>query len=112
MADQSFGMYDSRSRCWSGVEPEVGIEPTTYRLQDGCSVYTAVSTGDYRYALDLSSHSGRHDMTPTRVTSRVMTAKHSVWATLELPRFRGLRRHDRQGPVPDIEQVSGGPVRG
>ena len=23
--------------CWSGVEPEVGIEPTTYRLQGGCS---------------------------------------------------------------------------
>jgi hypothetical protein len=23
--------------CWSDVEPEVGIEPTTYRLQGGCS---------------------------------------------------------------------------
>ena len=30
--------------CWSELEPEVGIEPTTYRLQDGHSTLSAAST--------------------------------------------------------------------
>jgi hypothetical protein len=31
---------------WTSVGPEVGIEPTTYRLQDGRYLYTMASTGD------------------------------------------------------------------
>jgi hypothetical protein len=29
------------------LEPEVGIEPTTYRVQDGRSVHTVATTSNY-----------------------------------------------------------------
>src|SRR5437764_14475398 len=74
---------------WSGVEPEVGIEPTTYRLQGGCSTTelhrpdtarhpsSAIHSPTYpgRHAAVDRRRPGRGRMTPgERFTRRVRSA--------------------------------------
>jgi hypothetical protein len=39
------------------MEPEVGIEPTTYRLQGGRYAHTTTSTCNYRHALGFHNNS-------------------------------------------------------
>jgi hypothetical protein len=42
------------------LEPEVGIEPTTYRLQDGRYPYTLASTSNSSHGLGIMDHSATH----------------------------------------------------
>ena len=46
---------DDLTNRWSDVEPEVGIEPTTDRLQGGRSALTVASTCDHRRCLSHKS---------------------------------------------------------
>jgi hypothetical protein len=56
--------------CWSDLEPEVGIEPTTYRLQDASSASSMASTCDYAHRVDLTVEVVQHRTTLVRATWR------------------------------------------
>jgi hypothetical protein len=58
------------------TEPEVGIEPTTYRLQDGRYPLTRASTCDSSTRLDNMNHSNSRELTQSRVMNRV--TRHSL----------------------------------
>ncbi len=44
----------------SDLEPEVGLEPTTYRLQGDCSVYTMASTCSNGCVINPTGRLGYH----------------------------------------------------
>jgi hypothetical protein len=54
------------------MEPEVGIEPTTYRLQDGRYPYTQASTRNCSAGPEITNPTGHRELTQFRVTNRVM----------------------------------------
>jgi hypothetical protein len=53
------------------VEPEVGIEPTTYRLQNGRYPLTGASTSSSVIGCSIISHTVSRGVTQVRVTDRV-----------------------------------------
>jgi hypothetical protein len=52
------------------VEPEVGIEPTTYHLPEGRYPYALASTSNSSHGLGIMDHSATHGLTRFRVTNR------------------------------------------
>ena len=74
---QHAGHKRSRRRAltgWSRTEPEVGIEPTTYRLQDGHSACTRASTCNDANCADHARRLKAHQFTPFRATSSATAA--------------------------------------
>jgi hypothetical protein len=83
-----------------GVEPEAGIEPTTYRLQDSPSELSGASTCDNVHQVDPTGRPIQHRSTLVRATSRATSTPtapgdplpHSVSRRLGVRRRRSDRR--------------------
>jgi hypothetical protein len=92
--------YDGRARFHHRSEPEVGIEPTTYRLQDSHSTLTLASTSN-NINQDAPRVAAGHPRTPRFVPHPVpQPLRRSVTelirgrARIKLPQAGGARLND------------------